>query len=187
MATSAEKTKEVIALFPASFDPIHLGHISLAERAARLVDKLYMGIAINPAKKGRFSVEEKKEFIEASVGHIPNYSGVISFDEGLTVDHARDLGASMMLRGVRSVDDFLFESKLANQNVYAQESIGIEADSDNYVETVTLHTTTDFEHVESSLVRGFMDLGGVQSRIERIQPLVATPVFDAIVANHLGE
>ena len=181
MAAPAEAGKEVIGLYPGSFDPIHIGHVNIAERAARGLDRLFMGIAINPAKKPLFSVDERKELIEASLGHIDEFAGVISFDEGLTVDHARELGATMMIRGDRSVDDFLEEVKLFNQNVHVQTSVGIDSGSAEFVDTQTFHTLPGFEQAESSLVRGLMGMNGVALRAERIQSLVPAPVFEAIL------
>lgn len=169
-----------IGLYPASFDPITVAHVSIAERAARLLDKLYIAVAINPAKKYYFELDTKLEFVEKSIGHIANVT-VISLQEGLTVDHARKLGARTLIRGARSVTDFLDEIELYGQNLFVQQCIGIEPSSDEFIDTQTYYTLPGQDHVSSSLVRGLMTMQGVSNRADRIRPLVPTPVFEEIL------
>lgn len=183
MAASPEVSKEIVGLFPASFDPITVAHVSIAERAARMLDKLYVAAAVNPAKKYEFSLEEKLAFINASIGHISN-TEVIALEDGLTVDHARDLGATAMIRGARSVTDFLDEIELFGQNLFVQEGIEIGPEDSEFVDTQTYYVLPGQDHISSSLVRGLMHMPGVNNRIERIQPLVPEPVFE-VVTSHI--
>jgi pantetheine-phosphate adenylyltransferase len=171
-----------IGLYPASFDPITIAHVSIAERAARLLDHLYVAIAVNPGKKYLFELDKKIELVQESIGHIAN-AEVISLEEGLTVDHARRLGAKTMIRGARSVTDFLDEIDLYGQNLYVQDAIGIRPANQTFVDTQTYYALPGQDHISSSLVRGLMGMPGVEDRTARIKPLVPEPVFEVIIAH----
>ncbi len=178
--SNPHKSVEKIGLYPASFDPITVAHVSVAERAARLLDVLYLAVAINPSKKYLFELDQKMDLVERSVAHIANAS-VISFDQGLTVDRARTLGAQTMIRGARGVTDFLAEIELHSQNLFAQQSIGIGPTDDGFVDTQTFYALPGQDHISSSLVRGLMAMRGVDNRAERIKPLVPEPVYEEIL------
>lgn len=176
---------EKVGVFPASLDPIHNAHVHLAERASRLLDKLFVAVAVNPDKagKGEFSTEEKVSLTEKSLQHliVPGLVEVVIFEGSLTVDNARELGARTMIRGARSVTDFEQEINLHMSNIYAQASIGIDSDHPDFVDTQTFYRMPNEEHVSSSLVRYLMNGPNVQRREDRIKPLVPEPVFEAIV------
>lgn len=173
----------IIGLYPGSFDPIHIGHIDVAERASRVLDELYIGVATNPEKEGRFKPEERVELIEASLAHIPNLAGVKIYRDGLTVDHARALGATTMVRGERSVDDFLYEVNLFNTNTYLQTAIDIDPQHPDFVDTISFHQMPGSPvDPSSTLARELERTPGVEFRVERIRPIVPDPVFEAIVA-----
>jgi pantetheine-phosphate adenylyltransferase len=178
----AETSAEKIGLYPASFDPLTVAHVGIAERAATDFDRLIVAAAINPKKKYEFDMDEKLAFLEASLGHIPNVE-VTGFDSGLTVDHARRLGARWMIRGSRSVTDFLEEQELAAQNVFVQEAVGIKRGDPGFVDTQTFYAESSQDHISSSLVRGLMSFRDVEHREERIRPLVPEPVFEVILAH----
>lgn len=171
--------ERIVGLYPASFDPITVAHVSVAERAARLLDHLYVAVAINPGKKYYFELDKKIELVERSIGHIAN-TEVISLTEGLTVDHARALGVKTMVRGARSVTDFLDEINLHGQNYYVQGAVGIGPDETAFVDTQTYYALPGQDHISSSLVRGLMVMSGVEDRAERIRPLVPEPVYEEI-------
>jgi pantetheine-phosphate adenylyltransferase len=171
-----------IAIYPASFDPLTKAHLSVATRAASDFEKLFVAAAVNPGKKYEFSLAEKLDFLQASLGHIAN-AEVIVLSDGLTVDHARRLGARVMIRGFRGVPDFMDEQELVGQNRFVQEAIGITSDHPEYVETMPYYAEPTLGHVSSSLVRGLMKLPGVEYREERIRPLVPEPVFETILTH----
>lgn len=128
------------ALFPGSFNPFTIGHLSVVERAAPLFEKLIIAIGINNKKVSPVDVEERLAAIKKAVCHLPNVS-VISYS-GLTVDACREYGAKFMLRGVRSVTDFEYERNLADIN---RKIAGIE--------TILLYTLPEHASISSSVVR----------------------------------
>jgi pantetheine-phosphate adenylyltransferase len=175
-----KNSEPTIGLYPASFDPITVAHVSIAERAARLLDHVYVAVAINPAKKYLFELEKKVELVEQSIGHIANASS-LTLEDGITVDHAKELGARTLIRGARSVTDFLDEIDLFGQNLFVQNAIGINSTDDEFVDTQTYYALPGQDHISSSLVRGLMGMAGVTNRAERIKPLVPAPVFAEIL------
>lgn len=176
---------EAIGVLPASLDPIHIAHVHLAERAASLLDKLYVAVAVNPDKagKGEFSVDERVSLANAALAHLiePGKVEVITFERSLTVDNARELGARTMIRGARSVTDFEQEIDLHMSNIYAQAAIGIVPGNPDFVDTQTFYRMPNEEHVSSSLIRYLIHGPSISRREERIRPLVPEPVFEAIL------
>jgi pantetheine-phosphate adenylyltransferase len=180
---AAAERRAIIGVYPGSFDPVTVSHVSVAERAARNLDKLYVAVAVNPEKKGLFTPEQKTDFVTASIGHIAN-AEAIAFDGGLTATHSRQLGARTMIRGSRSVTDFLDEINLFGQNIYVQACDGIEPGDEEFVDTQTYYALGSQDHVSSSLVRGFMVMRNVAKadRIEKIKPLVPEVILDEVIA-----
>jgi pantetheine-phosphate adenylyltransferase len=129
------------AIYTGSFDPITLGHINVIERASRLVDKLIVGIGINIEKQALFTFEERMGFVRSSTKHLPNVD--IRTFNGLAVHFARQCGARVLLRGVRSLTDIEaeFTMTLANRKL------------DPGIETVFLMADEQFSHVSSSLLK----------------------------------
>lgn len=103
------------ALFAGSFDPFTNGHLDTVERAGKLVDELVIAVATNTSKQGLFTADEKVSLIKEAVSHLDNVK-VINHAGGLTVDLAKDLGANIMIRGLRSVKDYEYESQIAQMN-----------------------------------------------------------------------
>lgn len=136
------------ALYPGTFDPVTLGHIDIIRRAVKLFDKLVVAVADNPEKESLFSVKERVELIEKSVGDIEKAT-VTSFSD-LTAKFARTIGAAAIIRGIRAVSDFEFEFQMALMNRK------IEPD----VETVYLMPTDKFSYISSSLVKDIARRGG---------------------------
>lgn len=134
------------AVYTGSFDPITLGHLNVIERSSRLVDRLVVGVGINVEKSGLFSTEEREELVREAAKHLPNVE-VRSF-EGLAVNFVRELGARVMIRGIRPLTDMAGEitMMLANR----------ELDPD--IETVFLMADQRFAHVSSSLVKQITSL-----------------------------
>ncbi len=121
-AGSAQTTKRAImtdkgkrmCIYPGSFDPVTNGHINLIERAMNIFDTVIVAIANNPDKKPLFSVEERTEMLEKSIGHYPGVK-IDSF-AGLLVDYAKNKGVYVILRGMRAVSDFEYEYEMTFMN-----------------------------------------------------------------------
>ena len=137
-----------IAIYPGSFDPITNGHLDIARRAARLFEKLIIGVYDNPNKHLLFTTEERVDMIRRAITHLPNIE-VTAFD-GLTVDFARRVKAKAMVRGLRVGADFEheFEMALMNRNLYSD------------CELVCLMANQGYQFLSSSLLKEVASLGG---------------------------
>ncbi|HHU97645.1 MAG: pantetheine-phosphate adenylyltransferase [Bacteroidota bacterium] len=140
------KLPKRIALFPGTFDPFTVGHESLVRRGLTLVDELVIAIGVNEAKQSYFPVEKRLQMIRDLYQPEPRVR-VESYDT-LTVDFAREVGASFILRGIRSVADFEYEKTIAHMN---QTLSGIE--------TILLFTEPTHVHISSSIVRELLRYG----------------------------
>lgn len=154
----------VVAIYPGTFDPITRGHIDLIERGARMFDRLIVSVAANPNKQPLFSLAERVELVREALAHLPTIE-ICGFDI-LLVNHAKRIGAHVILRGLRAVSDFEFEFQLANMNrrLYPE------------IESVFLTPAEQFSFISSSLVREVAKLGG------NIAPFVHPKVEAALVA-----
>lgn len=138
----------VVAIYPGTFDPITRGHIDLVERGARMFDHLTVSVAANPNKQPLFSLAERVELAREALAHLSNVV-VCGFDI-LLVNHAKQIGAHVILRGLRAVSDFEFEFQLANMNRRLYPDI----------ESVFLTPAEQYSFISSSLVREVAKLGG---------------------------
>jgi len=136
------------AVYPGSFDPITNGHMDIIRRGLTVFDELTVAIAQHPNKTGYFPLEQRLQMIQDSVGDHPRIK--VDAFQGLLVDYARDIGASVVLRGLRAVADFEYEFQMANMNR--------KLNSD--VETCFMATGAGLFYVSSSLVREVAALGG---------------------------
>ena len=102
------------AIYPGSFDPLTLGHVDIIKRASSIVDELVVGVLNNSAKNSLFSLDERVSMIEEMTKDLPNVS-VTSFD-GLLVEHMKQIGATIIVRGLRAVTDFEYELQIAQTN-----------------------------------------------------------------------
>ena len=111
---SMNHTKKTIAVVPGSFDPLTMGHRDVILRCAALFDQVIVGILINPDKKGMFTMEERKLLAQLSLSDIPNVT--VETDSGYLTDFAERMGASIIVKGVRTPADFAYEQKMAYFN-----------------------------------------------------------------------
>lgn len=130
-----------IAIYPGSFDPITNGHMDLVRRSSNLFSKVYFAIGVNAKKEPLFSLDERIELSKQVLADIPNVE-VVGF-RNLVVDFAKDVGASVIIRGLRAVSDYEFELQMANTNRRLNSSID------------TIFLTPDEAHsfVSSTLVK----------------------------------
>ena len=105
---------ERIAIYPGTFDPITNGHIDVIERAGKMFDKVIVIVSINSKKTCLFSESERFEMAKESLKHIKNVT--VDFHQGLTVDYARKVNASAIIRGIRAVSDYEYEFQIALMN-----------------------------------------------------------------------
>ena len=152
-----------IGLYPGTFDPVTVGHTDIISRASNLVDKLVIGVAINNEKSPLFSLEERVALIEAECEHIADNILVHPF-ENLLIQCARDVGASMIIRGLRAVSDFEYEFQM----------VGMNRSLDANIETVFLMADVQHQAVASRLVKEIARLKG------DISNFVSKNVSDAI-------
>ncbi len=136
------------ALFPGSFDPITIGHESVVKRALPLFDKIIIAIGYNSTKEGYFSLEQRLEWIKLVFDNEPKIE-VASF-QGLTVDFCREVKAGFILRGLRTSADFEYERAVAQMNKVMLPEI----------ESVFLLTLPEHTHINSTIVREIIRLGG---------------------------
>ena len=136
------------AIYPGSFDPITYGHLDVIERAAKVFDRLIIGVLNNYSKKSLFSVEERLEMIREVTFQYPNVE-IRAFD-GLLIDFTEKVNAQVIVRGIRAVSDFEYELMMAQTNKRLRDN----------VETVFFATSAEYSYVSSSTVRELAYFGG---------------------------
>ncbi len=159
-----------IGLYPGTFDPITLGHIDIIQRAMALVDRLVIGVAINRDKSPLFSLEERVAMVEAECAAIIAKTGgeiVVHPFENLLIDCARDVGAGIIIRGLRAVADFEYEFQMVGMNRALDASI----------ETVFMMADARRQAIASKLVKEIARLGGDVSKF-------VTPPVQAALQSH---
>ena len=144
-----------VGLYPGTFDPIHNGHTDIIGRAVKLVDKLILGVAINTGKGPMFSLEERVEIVEEAAEPLRNRAEIVVMPfQGLTMHFAREVGAGIIVRGLRAVADFEFEFQMTAMNQQL----------DREIETVFLMADPRHQAIASKLVKEIAELGGDVSR-----------------------
>ena len=160
-----------VGLYPGTFDPVTLGHIDIIRRACALVDKLVIGVAINRDKGPLFSLEERVAMIEQTCSELSAQTGVEIIAhpfENLLFDCARDVGAQIIVRGLRAVADFEYEYQMVGMNRVLDDSI----------ETVFLMAEAQHQAIASKLVKEIARLGGDVSHF--VTPEVNTALKDRL-------
>ncbi|MDQ2065542.1 pantetheine-phosphate adenylyltransferase [Xinfangfangia sp. CPCC 101601] len=146
-----------IGLYPGTFDPITLGHTDIIQRAMALVDRLVIGVAINRDKGPLFSLEERVAMVQAECAAITDKTGgeiVVHPFENLLIDCARDVGATVIIRGLRAVADFEYEFQM----------VGMNRALDSSIETVFMMADARRQAIASKLVKEIARLQGDVSK-----------------------
>ncbi|SRR5690606_35755628 len=156
-------------LYPGTFDPVTFGHIDIIKRAKELFDEVIVTIAINPAKTPLFTIEERLFLLKESLKDFHNIQ-VNSFD-GLVVDHAKNVGAIGIIRGLRAVSDFEYEFQMALMNRKLASDIA----------TIFLMPHEKYTYLNSSIIR---NLASLNSDVSDFVPGI---VQDALRKKFAGE
>ncbi|HEY55241.1 MAG TPA: pantetheine-phosphate adenylyltransferase [Dehalococcoidia bacterium] len=158
-----------IAIYPGSFDPVTNGHLDIATRAAKLFDKLIIGVYDTPNKPVLFSTQERAELISQAIAHLPNVE--VQPFSGLTVDFAKKVKAKAMVRGLRMSADFEreFDMAMMTKKLYPE------------LEFVCLMSRVEYQFLSSSLLKEAASLGG------DIADLVPKPVSSALKRKFQGK
>jgi pantetheine-phosphate adenylyltransferase len=141
-----------VAVYTGTFDPVHLGHLDVIQRCGRLFDRLIVGVGINPDKATLFTIDERVRLLETVTGEFGNVE--IRPFTGLAVQFVRQVGAALMVRGLRTLSDMEYEFTMSLMNL----------NLDPGIETVFLMAKEEFSHVSSSLLRQIAALGGNLSK-----------------------
>ncbi|MDE2355839.1 MAG: pantetheine-phosphate adenylyltransferase [Alphaproteobacteria bacterium] len=139
-----------VGFYPGTFDPAHNGHLDLIRRAAKIVDRLVIGVAINSGKGPLFTLEERVAILEHATADVTDAEIEVLPYTGLTVTAARQVGAGIILRGLRAVADYEFEFQITAMNQQLDRSI----------ETVFLMADPRHQATASRLVKEIVMLGG---------------------------
>ena len=141
------------AIYAGSFDPVTLGHLDIIRRAARLTDRLVIGVLVNSGKKAAFTAEERVEQLKRVTADLPNV--IVDSFSGLTVDFAKKWDAHILVRGLRAVTDFEYELQISQVN----RKLDPELDS------IFLTTSLEYAYLSSSVVKEIAGYGGDYSRM----------------------
>lgn len=152
-----------VGLYPGTFDPMTNGHRDIMKRACALVDRLVIGVAINRDKRPLFDLEERVDMLNLEIADMSKETGieiVVHPFENLLIDCARDVGASLIIRGLRAVADFEYEFQM----------VGMNRAMDSSIETVFLMAEARHQAIASKLVKEICRLDGDISKF--VSPMV---------------
>ena len=153
-------------LYPGTFNPIHNGHADLVQRASLLFDRVVLGIATSP-QKDHSVLELRVELAEKALAHLSNVE-VRGFNT-LTVDFAKEVGAGVILKGIRTVTDFEYEFQMLNMNRVLAPGL----------ETVFLAPSEEYSYISSTLVRQIASYQGDVSSF--VHPAVAEAIAEGLI------
>ncbi|MDB5145021.1 MAG: coaD [Mucilaginibacter sp.] len=137
-----------IALFPGSFDPVTKAHVDIVKRSVALFDKVYIGIGVNSTKQGYLSIETREQMLRAVFQHDDRIH-IVAY-EGLTVNFCKSIGATYMIRGIRTVSDFEYEKAIAQMNHALVPDI----------ESIFIVSKPGYSSISSTIVREIMRHNG---------------------------
>ena len=160
-----------IGLYPGTFDPITLGHIDIIRRASMLVDRLVIGVAINRDKSPLFDLEDRVSMLKEECNYLSKQTGteiVVHPFENLLINCAHDVGAQVIIRGLRAVADFEYEFQM----------VGMNRSLDNSIETVFLMAEAKHQAIASKLVKEIAKLNGDISKF--VTPNVANRLMEKL-------
>ncbi len=158
-------TADVItAVYTGMFDPVHIGHVDIIERASKIFPRVVVGVGVNPEKPPFFSIEERVQMLHEVVKPYRNVE-VQPFG-GLAVGFVGQLGANIMIRGLRTVTDMEFELSMSLTNQQLEPAI----------ETVFLLSKVDYTHLSSTLIRQIASFGG---DLSKFLPAAIVPLVEA--------
>jgi pantetheine-phosphate adenylyltransferase len=164
-----DMASERVGVYPGTFDPVTSGHMEVIRRSLRLVDRLVIGPATNIGKGPLFSLQERIDIIKDDIADFSETDKariqIAPFD-GLLIHFAREVGASVIIRGLRAVSDFEYETQMANMNARMEPNI----------ETIFLMASDRHQFIASSLVKDIARLGGDTSQF------VSKKVFERLKA-----
>jgi pantetheine-phosphate adenylyltransferase len=143
-------SKERVGLYPGTFDPITLGHYDIIKRAAKLVDTLVIGVAMNPGKNPLFSVAERVQMVHKMTLEFPDTNFEVKPFNNLLMHFAEECNASVIVRGLRAVSDFEYEFQMVGMNRRLNPDI----------ETIFLMASDQHQFIASSLVKEIAFLNG---------------------------
>ena len=150
---SGARGEERIGLYPGTFDPVTLGHLDIVKRAVKLVDRLVIGIANNPSKSQAFSIEERVAMMQRETAPLAGdgrASITVETFDTLLIHFARQIGARIIIRGLRAVSDFEYEFQM----------VGMNQRLDPEIETVFLMADPRHQAIASRLVKEIAAFGG---------------------------
>lgn len=159
-----------LGVYAGSFDPLTIGHLWMIEQGAQLFEQLIVAVGVNPDKKQTFSVEDRLSMLRESCSSFRNVS-VASFSNLYLIDYAESVGATHILRGIRSAADFEFERTMRNIN----------GDLDPKICTVFLMPPRDIAEVSSSMVKGLIGPQGWRGIVKKYVP---APVYRRLLQLH---
>lgn len=137
----------VKAVYPGSFDPVTYGHLDIIERAANVADEVIVAVLINSSKQPLFSIDERVSMLREATHRFPNVR--VETFQGLTVDFAKQVGAKVMVRGLRAVSDFESEMQIAQTNHNLNPEI----------DTMFFTTSLEYAFLSSTIVREVASYG----------------------------
>jgi pantetheine-phosphate adenylyltransferase len=164
------KQPKRLGVYAGSFDPLTIGHLWMIQEGARLFGQLIVAIGINPDKKYQFTVEERLAMLCESCQEFSNVS-VASFSNLYLIDYAKSVGATHIVRGIRSAGDYEFERTMRNIN----------GDLDSKICTVFLMPPRDIAEVSSSMVKGLIGPTGWRKIVRKYVP---APVYRRLLELH---
>ena len=151
------------AIYPGSFDPVTYGHLDIINRSAAIFDKLIVAVSVNSQKTPMFTLEERVEFLKEEVKAYDNVE--VHLLDGLLVEYAKNVGASVIIKGLRAVSDFEYEFQMAQINKKMCPE----------VETLFMMTGQEYSYLSSSIVKEVARLGG------NIDTLVSERVAKSVI------